>query len=234
MLRALFHSAMAATPGRCEVCHAWPARTVCDACVEQFAQPVPRCGRCAHPVFPGVAQCGGCVRQPPPLSACHAAVSYSFPWSALITRYKFLGQPGWADSFASLMRSAPWIEPTLDGADLVLPMPLAPGRLAGRGFNQALELARRLAPGRTQAALLLRVRETAPQTALDRAGRRANVMKAFALDPLRASEVQGRAVVLVDDVMTSGASLYSAAQELLRAGASKVSGVVLARAGEMA
>ena len=234
MLRQLIKRVAAATPGQCEVCRAWPAQPVCEACVARFAQPRPRCSRCALPipVRAGVAECGQCLLRPPPLDACHAAVSYSFPWSALITRYKFHGQPGWADTFAILMRSAPWVEPALDQACLVLPMPLSAQRLAERGFNQALELARRLAPAKTEAALLLRVRDTPPQTALDRKDRLLNVKNAFALEPLRAGCVQGRSIVLVDDVMTSGASLFSAADVLLCGGAARVTALTLARTSE--
>ena len=233
MLRALLKGIAAATPGQCAVCHAWPAQPVCEACVARFAQPRPRCMRCALPLpasfQTGTAICVQCLRVPPPLDACRAAVSYSYPWSALIADYKFHGQPGWAHSFAVLMRSAPWVEPALDEAALVLPMPLSAGRLAERGFNQALELARRLAPGKTDSALLLRVRDTAPQTALDRQQRLLNVKDAFALDPLRAAEVRARDIVLVDDVMTSGASLFTAAGALRRAGAGRITALVLAR-----
>ena len=176
----------AAVPSQCAVCRAWPAQPVCEACIARFAQPRPRCRRCALPVPAGVAECGHCMRVPPPLDACHAAVSYEFPWSALIVQYKFNGHPGWAGSFATLMRSAPWIEPALEEAEIVLPMPLARERLAERGFNQALLLARALAGRKTRSGLLLRVRHTSAQAALDREHRLANVKGAFAVDPLRA------------------------------------------------
>ena len=121
------------------------------------------------------------------------------------------------------------MEPAIEAADTVLPMPLWHERLAARGFNQALELARRLAPGKTDPALLLRVRDTSPQLPLDRVARLANVRGAFAIDPLRAAIVRGRSLLLVDDVMTSGATLFSAAAVLRQAGAQRVSAVVIAR-----
>ena len=229
MLRRLFDGLAAALPGQCAVCRAWPAQPVCEACVARFAQPRPRCRRCALPVPPDVAECGRCLSAPPPLDACHAALSYEYPWSGLITQYKFAGQAGWAHSFATLMRSAPWIEPALDQADLVLPMPLSAQRLAERGFNQALVLARALAPRKTEHSLLLRLRHTQAQTALDRKARMGNVQGAFAVEPLRAARVRGRRVVLVDDVMTSGASLFSAGEALRQAGARSITGLVLAR-----
>jgi ComF family protein len=232
MLRRLIQGLAAAVPGQCAVCHAWPAQPLCEACVARFAQPQARCRRCAIPVPPGVAACGRCLADPPPLDACRAAVSYQYPWSALIAQYKFNGQPGWARGFATLMRSAPWVEPALEQADLVLPMPLSGQRLAERGFNQSLLLARVLAPRKTDAGLLLRVRHTAAQTALDRQARLRNVAGAFAVDPLRALQVKGKRIVLIDDVMTSGASLYSAALTLRQAGAAQLEALVLARTDE--
>lgn len=221
-----------ALPGQCAVCHAWPAQPVCEGCVGRFAQPQARCRRCALPVAAGVTECGRCLREPPPLDACHAAVSYQYPWSALIAQYKFNGQADWARTFALLMRSAPWVEPALEEADLVLPMPLSRERLAERGFNQALLLARALAAPKTDALSLLRVRHTGVQAELARKERLSNVKGAFAADPLRVARMNGKRVVLVDDVMTSGASLFSAAQAVRHAGAARVTALVLARTDE--
>ena len=216
-------------PSRCAVCASWPSRPVCEACVARFAPPVPRCAGCALPVPEGVARCGECLRHPPPLDACLACCDYAWPWPGQVGRFKFQGEAGWAAPLAILMRATPWVEPALERADLVLPMPLAMGRLKSRGFNQALELARRLAPGKVEARLLLRTRETAPQSTLPRAKRLSNLRGAFALEPSRAHEPRGRRVVLVDDVMTSGASLFAAAQVLREAGAAHIAGIVFAR-----
>lgn len=229
MLRELVEGLADRLPGQCAVCHAWPAQPVCDACVARFGQPQPRCSRCALPVPAGVEACGRCLRDPPPLDACHAAVTYQYPWSTLITRFKFHGEPGWARTLATLLRHAPWVEPAIEQADHVLPMPLAPERLAERGFNQSLLLARCLAPERTRPGLLLRTRHTAAQSALDRDARLANVKGAFAVEPLLAASLRGTRVVLVDDVMTSGATIFSAAGALRRAGVAHLTAVVLAR-----
>lgn len=169
------------------------------------------------------------MRTPPPLDACLAACTYAWPWPEYIAEFKFRGDAGRAAPLATLLRSAPWVEPALDSADILLPMPLAPVRLRERGFNQAHEIARRLAPRKTDATLLLRTRETTAQSGLTRAERLRNLRGAFALEPLRAAAVRDRRVVLVDDVMTSGASLFAAAQVLRVAGASHVTAIVLAR-----
>lgn len=216
-------------PSQCAVCRAWPSRAVCDTCVARFATPATRCTTCALPVAPGLLHCAVCLRQPPPLDLCVAACSYSWPWTACIGDFKFRGDAGWARAFATLMRSAPWAEPALEQCDLVLPMPLAPLRLRERGFNQAYELARRLAPARSDPRLLLRLRDTPAQSGLTRAARLRNLEDAFALEPLRAHEIAGRRIVLVDDVMTSGASLFAAARVLREGGVGHITALVIAR-----
>lgn len=225
----------AAVPSRCAVCGAWPARPVCAACTARFAAPQPRCGRCALPVPAGGSTCGACLRHPPPLDACFAAVPYAYPWSGLVAQFKFQGEPGWAASLAGLMRGVPGVAQACKEADVILPMPLDSRRLAERGFNQSLELARRLTPdrpGRVDARLLLRLRPTAPQVALSHAERHANVRGAFGVEPLRFAELLGARALLVDDVMTSGASLHAAAAALRAAGAARVDAVVFARTDE--
>jgi len=220
-------------PSRCAVCGAWPARPLCDGCTARFAVRRHRCRLCALPLDGPSTLCGGCLREPPPLDACFAAVAYAYPWSGLVGRFKFGGEPGWAQVLAERILAVEGVREELACADLVLPMPLAPRRLAERGFNQALLLARRLAPAKADARLLLRLRETGSQTALDRKARRANVRDAFGIEPLRYGELAGRAVVLVDDVMTSGASLHAAANALRQAGAARVAAIVLARTEEL-
>ena len=216
-------------PSRCAVCRAWPARAICDDCIARFAQPSPRCPTCALSLPNGVWRCGVCLLQPPPLAQCLCAVSYAWPWRAVIAQFKYHAQPGWRLSLALLMRSSHGAEDLLHAVDQVLPMPLSRERLAERGYNQSWLLAQALAPDKADAGLLLRVRHTPPQRTLPRSARLANLQGAFAIEPLRAREVQGRHLLLVDDVMTSGASLHSAAHTLLQSGAARVSALVLAR-----
>ncbi|MCZ2498062.1 ComF family protein [Xylophilus sp. Kf1] len=213
----------------CVVCSAWPARTFCDACVQRFAQPVHRCRTCALPVAAGVARCGACLTRPPPLDTCLAAVAYGFPWDAGIAALKFQGQAGMARALALLLRSAPWVEPLLEATDIVLPLPLSTQRLRERGFNQAALLARQLAPGRVDTDSLLRIRHTPALSGMDRKTRLAQVRGAFAVEPARAALLAGRRVLLVDDVMTSGATLHEAARTVRRAGAGTVAALVVAR-----
>lgn len=188
-----------------------------------------RCSTCALPVLQGMRQCGHCIVTPPPLDQALACVDYAYPWSGLIQQFKFQHHTGWAHAFAALMRHTPWVEPALEACDLLIPMPLSSARLQTRGFNQALLLARALAPHKVAPHVLLRIRDTTPQSTLPRAERLRNMRNAFAVDPLQAAALQGQRVVLVDDVMTSGASLHAAAQALRHAGVAHITGLVWAR-----
>jgi len=229
MFSGLFKGLLAALPSQCQVCRSWPTQTVCNDCVARFAQLQPRCLTCALPVPTGVPQCGACLKQPPPLDMSLAAVPYGFPWADLISSFKFQEQPGLAQALVLLMRSTPWVEPALDSADHVLPMPLSRERLQSRGFNQALLLAQQLAPDKARVQWLLRVKDTPPQRTLKRTERLTSVNDAFAVEPLRAGQIKGARVVLIDDVMTSGASLFAAARVLRAAGAAHITGLVIAR-----
>ena len=186
-------------------------------------------------VNPGM--CTDCIKQPPRIDSALAALDYAYPWSDLISRYKFGEHPGWAPFFAAIFLKAPDVSQVLadlQSTDLILPVPLSRERLQTRGFNQAWELAYALAKqsgskAKTDSTLLLRVKNTRPQTELLRQERLANVKGAFQVDPLRVPELKGRRVILVDDVMTSGASLFTAAEALRAAGAAHITGIVLAR-----
>lgn len=216
-------------PGQCALCHAWPARPLCQACVARFVQSRPRCLTCALPLPSGQTQCGACLRRAPPLDACHALADYRFPWSNLITRLKFGDQPGWAGTLARLLQQSEAARTLLEQACWVLPIPLSLQRLRQRGYNQTVELGRRLATARLRTDLLLRTGHGPAQSALPRARRLANVRHAFMIEPLRQHELCDRRVVLLDDVMTSGATLFAAAQVVREAGAAHVSALVLAR-----
>lgn len=221
-------------PSQCAICHAWPAQRLCHACTARFMQPQPRCTTCAMPLTTSQqAQCGACLHQAPPLDACITAVTYGYPWSSAITQFKFNGDPGWAGALAALLRSTPQVEAALAAADWVLPIPLSRQRLQERGFNQALLLAQQLtrqsATHKTNADVLLRIQHTTAQSQLPRSERLQNLSGALAIEPLRQPQLQGANIVLVDDVMTTGATLHASAQVLRRAGAAHITALVVAR-----
>jgi ComF family protein len=217
--------------GQCAVCRGWDAQAVCGSCIACFAPDVARCARCGLRCAVPVAACGACLATPPPFDVCVVGCDYAFPWDRLVVDLKFHGQVDLAASLATRLtqavRSSGQAKP-----ELVLPVPLAPGRLAERGYNQAWELARRVARGLQCAAdarLLERPADGAHQAQLTLAARRDNLRGAFLVDPARSAWLQGRHVALVDDVMTSGATLREAALALRRAGAERVDAWVLAR-----
>lgn len=224
--------AMVRGPARaslCEVCRQWSGTRLCGDCNERFCRPTPRCARCGIPTGLPCLSCGECLGDAPPFQTTHCAVDYAFPWDAVIARFKFQGQVELADALAALMLRNP---PRLPEASTLVPMPLAPARLAQRGYNQAWELARRL--GRAldlpaRADLLERVLDTPAQAELGRAERQSNLRAAFMASPAQRAGLQGRCITLVDDVMTTGASVREAAGCLLRAGAARVDVWVLAR-----
>jgi ComF family protein len=225
-------AAMAARgPSLCAVCRAWGRGRVCADCLDRFAAPVPRCRRCALPVGATVALCGTCLTAPPNFDATLAALDYRPPWDRLVSAFKFHGALDLAAVFAEAIVGA---ERKRAGPrpSLVLPVPLAAARWRERGYNQAWELARRIARRLDIAAdpdLLLRLRETAHQLALPLAERAANVRGAFAVEPRRRAELRGRHVAVVDDVMTTGSTAAEIAAVLRHAGAATVEIWVLAR-----
>ena len=219
-------------PSLCHICRRWPSlpydAPLCEPCITTFAQPVPRCPTCA--LHLQSLPCAHCQQHPSPLHQCLAAVSYDFPWSQCIAQFKFQADPGLARALAQLMHHTPWTEPALDAAHSVIPIPLSPARLRERGFNQALELARHLSPHKTLATALQRQDLGPHQVGASRQERWAQATHAFWVNPAHMATLRGQHVVLIDDVMTTGATLYAAARALQSVGVARITGLVLARA----
>ena len=214
-------------PSQCAICRAWPSQAICETCVAAFGRPVMRCRLCATEL-PSLI-CNECAKQSPTLDACCAALTYGWPWSQLITAFKFHNDAGWARHFALLMKSAPFADDALLKADVLIPIPLSHQRLAERGFNQAVQLAHHLSRAKTQSQTLLRMKHTSAQSSLKRSERLTNLAGAFAVAPLLVAQLRGKNILLIDDVVTTGATLNFAARVLKQAGAAHVEALVLAK-----
>lgn len=171
------------------------------------------------------------------MQRCLAAVDYRFPWDGLIARFKFRGEPGWAQPLGDLMVQCAARENFLSPDMLLVPVPVTSSRLAERGYNQAWELCRAI--GRrtglpTMAEALVRLRDAPDQHRLPRALRQDNLRGAFMAHPLQASGLAGRRVVLIDDVRTTGSTLHHAGRALCQVGVAEVRGLVLARTAQEA
>ena len=170
------------------------------------------------------ARCPRCRRRPPLVTLARSIGPYEGALRAIVHALKYDGRPTLARHLAVRMRALG--AEVLDGADLVVPVPLHASRERARGFNQARELARHLASPLADA--LTRTRRTAAQADLPAAKRHANVRDAFAIR--RGARVKGCTIVLVDDVTTTGATLNACAARLLAAGAKEVRALTAARA----
>jgi ComF family protein len=219
-------------PAPCGICGAWtrPAG-LCAHCIRRFAAPATRCTTCALRVPEGVLLCGRCMHSPPHFERAFVAFDYAFPWDDAIAAFKFRQALEWAVPLARQLAAA--LPQDAGEAELVTAVPLAAARLRERGYNQAWEIARRVARARHRPArddLLHRLRDTPHQVDLDRRQRDANLRGAFMPgDAAARAAVRGRCVAVVDDVLTTGTTANEAAKALLEAGARSVQVWVLAR-----
>lgn len=214
-------------PPHCVGCHR-PGTWLCPECrekIEFITEPV--CPRCGRPVTQPGRLCPICRRMNPPIDGIRSAAYFEGVLREGIHHFKYRGIRALARPLGQLM-SERWSFYHIPG-EVLIPVPLHPSRLAERGYNQAMLLAREL--GATldlpvETGSLVRVRATASQVTLDAAARRENVRDAFrCLD----DQVAGRQVVLVDDVCTTGATLSACSIALQEAGADSVWAYTLAR-----
>ncbi|MBD5802065.1 DNA utilization protein GntX [Azoarcus sp. Aa7] len=211
-------------PNECFVCgQGARSALVCGACRENLPRLATVCPVCALPSGEDLI-CGSCQRAEPAFDATAAALPYVFPVDRLVQALKYGRRLALARFLSGLLE--PLVPP--QGPAVVVPMPLHPGRLRERGFNQAAEIARPLARAwglPFETAAVERVRDTAPQASLPWLERRRNMRGAFRCH----GSFDGRTVVVVDDVMTTGATLDELARTLKSHGAARVVNRVVAR-----
>lgn len=216
----------------CQLCGVRARASLCADCARDLpVRHTQGCPRCASASADGQL-CGACLADAPAFDETIAAFRYAFPLDRLLQSFKFNQNLSLTRMFSSALLAAVRRHYSQNGEalpDRVIALPLAGRRLAERGFNQAGVLAESVARElgiRHVPHGLLKVRDTPPQSGLDRAARLKNVRGAFDC----ADSLEGLRVALVDDVMTTGATLSEAAKVLKKAGASRVSAWVVARA----
>ena len=219
-------------PSACALCGAVQRQVVCSACAADLLRPVRRCPVCALALGRHF-HCPACGASPRAFDHAHPLGDYASPQDQLVLALKFghaLPLAAWLATRLAEGLPRAWAAAGHAAPDLIVPVPLSPQRLAARGFNQAWEIARPLARRlglRADPVLLQRQRDSGSQRALDLAARQVNLRGAFAAG--RATRLDGLHVALVDDVMTSGATLHEAAAVLKAQGAARVSVVVALR-----
>lgn len=232
------HCAQMFLPAVCLLCQeclpdGYPADRFCPSCTDSLPTPPPaRCPCCAvahRTLTPSMHHCEACLREPPPFTRVHALGPYQGTLRTAIHRFKYREGLILERPLGQLLAATVQTGSDGDLPNLLVPVPLYPGRLRRRGYNQALQLARQV--GRqcgipVAPAGLRRVRETPPQQSLDARVRRTNLRGAFTIS----APVAGRRVLLIDDVMTTGATARECARVLRQAGATAVDVAVLGRA----
>lgn len=210
-------------PPVCVFCRSLRVRhgdRLCAGCRSDLPRISFPCRRCARPLDRDASVCRACRDSEPPVERVYAAFRYAFPIDAAVRNVKFAHRLEYLPVLAAGMRAL------VPGAcDLIVPVPLARRRQARRGFNQAAELARWLRSPLPVAANVLRTRHTPSQTGLDAAERERNVRGAFEVW----DELAGSYPLIVDDVMTTGATVFELARCLKRHGAERVAALVAAR-----
>ncbi|WP_245746695.1 ComF family protein [Paraburkholderia lycopersici] len=224
-------------PNLCPLCGNLSRASLCVCCdAAYWNEPRLRCTVCAMPLAhrrraAGRARyrCEACFDAPPAFDATLALADYRAPLDLLARNLKFRARLALGEEFARRLALAAQDALDTEGMpDIVVPVPLSRERLVERGYNQAWQIARPLARRlgtRADATLVRRIVHTAPQSKLDREARRRNVGRAFAL----ARPLDGQHVGVVDDVMTSGATLDALARTLKTAGARRVTNFVALR-----
>ncbi|MFL6620338.1 MAG: double zinc ribbon domain-containing protein [Povalibacter sp.] len=209
-----------------------PATDLCAECEADLPLNLPACAMCAEPLAGNSSVhllCGECIRRKPKFDRATCAFRYAYPVDHLVRGLKYRNAVAYARVLGDLLATQ-IAKRCNDLPDFIVPVPLADQRFRTRGYNQALEIGRRLErrlgiPMITDAAT--RTRETSEQAGLDQKARRRNIRGAFAI----AGKFPAANIAIIDDVITTGSTANELARVLKRAGAKRVQIWAVARAG---
>jgi len=212
---------------RCAICQVHSQKSLCVGCQSLIRAPQKPCQICAKPLNQADGICGECRSDPPSFSKTICAAIYEPPVSLWVQQLKFGDRLDRARIMADAL-----IKPlsSIDITVPIIPVPLHPKRLVSRGYNQAYEIARIIAKQQKRNLLsdvLIRTKNTSMQAELHEKQRSANVRAAFAVN----KEIEAETVIVLDDVMTTGQTLRSISNCLVKAGVKQVIVAVFARSG---
>lgn len=215
----------------CLMCAASTSRlSLCEPCINSLnAAPnhcCPQCGLTTQGEY-----CGQCLQSTPAYDTTKALFSYTFPTSAILQHYKYNNALFLSQTFGTLFSEQLAAANQHKAIDLIIAMPLHADRIKERGFNQSLEIAKTMAKQLSiplDKTSCMRIKNTAPQASLPLKARLKNMRGAFQIS--MGNNIKGKRVAIIDDVMTTGASLNELAKTLKKAGATHVECWVIARA----
>ena len=206
-------------------------QAICAACLADLPwypqTSCPQCGLASNGMV-----CGSCLNSQPDFDATKAVFLYAYPIDAMMLRYKYGNMLNLGNTFGEFLAEKIVLENHFKNIDLIIPMPMHPQRLKERGFNQALEIAKVLTKNckeKLDYKSIERIKLTPPQASLPLKERVKNIKGAFKVNANKLDKLQGKRIAIIDDVMTTGASLNELAKTLKNAGTSHVECWVIAR-----
>jgi ComF family protein len=193
---------------------------ICSDCSSELPySPVSSCLQCG--LGSNGLVCGSCLNAAPDFDVTRAVFTYAFPIDAMMQRYKYGDALHLSRTFGQFLTE----KVNVNSVDLIIPMPMHPARIKERSFNQALEIAKVFGKEKLDYTSAIRQKLTPPQASLPLKERVKNIKGAFAVN----GNLAGKRIAIVDDVMTTGASLNELAKTLKKAGANHVQCWVIAR-----
>jgi ComF family protein len=213
----------------CLLCAAYDDGSLglCNDCLNDLpwhnAPKCPQCGLSSNGLV-----CGSCLNSSPDFDATHSLFTYDFPLDTMMQRYKYGSMLNLGNIFGAMLSK----KINLAGVDLIIPMPMHPKRLKERGFNQSLEIAKVITKNHTEKldyTSTQRQKYTPPQASLPLKERVKNIKGVFKVNADAMEHFKNKRIAIIDDVMTTGASLNELAKTLKQAGADHVECWVIAR-----